>query len=63
MKIYIRSIAFFLTLGIPTSGITQEVNDDPLNEHWAPSEWGPDDKAGAVNRTPMWPGPSNCVPT
>ncbi len=51
MKIYIRSIAFLLTLGIPTSGITQEVNDDPLNENWAPSEWGPDDKAGAVNRT------------
>jgi len=51
MKIYIRGIAFLLTLGIPTSGITQEVNDDPLNENWAPSEWGPDDKAGAVNRT------------
>ncbi|MDX1528586.1 MAG: cyclase family protein [Gammaproteobacteria bacterium] len=27
------------------------VNDAPLNEGWAPSEWGPDDKAGAVNRT------------
>ncbi len=51
MKSYIRSIAFLLTLGIPTSGITQEVNDDPLTENWAPSEWGPDDKAGAVNRT------------
>jgi kynurenine formamidase len=51
MKSYIRSIAFLLTLGIPTSGITQEFNDDPLTENWAPSEWGPDDKAGAVNRT------------
>jgi kynurenine formamidase len=51
MKRYIRSIAFLLTLGIPTSAITQEVNDDPLTENWAPSEWGPDDKAGAVNRT------------
>ncbi len=27
------------------------INDAPLNEGWAPSEWGPDDKAGAVNRT------------
>ncbi len=26
-------------------------NDEPLTEKWAPSEWGPDDKAGAVNRT------------
>ncbi|VUX55768.1 conserved exported protein of unknown function [uncultured Woeseiaceae bacterium] len=51
MKSYIRSIAFLLTLGIPISGITQEFNDDPLTENWAPSEWGPDDKAGAVNRT------------
>lgn len=27
------------------------VNDAPLTESWAPAEWGPDDKAGAVNRT------------
>ncbi len=27
------------------------VNDEPLTENWAPSEWGPDDKAGSVNRT------------
>jgi hypothetical protein len=27
------------------------VNDEPLNDTWAPSQWGPDDKAGAVNRT------------
>jgi len=26
-------------------------NDKPFTEKWAPSEWGPDDKAGAVNRT------------
>lgn len=26
------------------------VNDEPLTEKWAPSEWGPDDKAGAANR-------------
>ena len=27
------------------------VNDAPLNDNWAPSEWGADDKAGSVNRT------------
>jgi kynurenine formamidase len=27
------------------------VNDEPLKENWAPGEWGPDDKAGSVNRT------------
>ncbi len=26
-------------------------NEQPLTEKWAPSEWGPDDKAGSVNRT------------
>jgi kynurenine formamidase len=29
----------------------QEVNDKPLEENWAPAEWGPDDKVGAPNRT------------
>lgn len=29
----------------------QSVNDEPLTENWAPTEWGPDDMAGAVNRT------------
>jgi kynurenine formamidase len=28
-----------------------QVDDKPLVEKWAPTEWGPDDKAGAVNRT------------
>lgn len=27
------------------------LNDAPLAEKWAPSEWGPDDKVGAPNRT------------
>lgn len=26
------------------------VNDEPLTDKWAPSEWGPDDKAGSANR-------------
>ena len=29
----------------------QAVNDQPLDENWAPSEWGADDRVGAVNRT------------
>ena len=27
------------------------VNDKPLTEKWAPTEWGANDKAGSVNRT------------
>jgi len=29
----------------------QAANDEPLTDGWAPSEWGPEDKVGAVNRT------------
>ena len=29
----------------------EEVNDAPLTEGWAPSEWGANDRIGAVNRT------------
>ena len=38
-----------LTFGLAATA--QEVNDAPLEENWAPSEWGPDDKVGAPNRT------------
>ncbi len=44
-------------LAIAVSGVfagqalAQDVNDAPLTESWAPSEWGPDDRAGSVNRT------------
>ena len=31
-------------------GSALAVNDEPLTDKWAPSEWGPDDKAGAANR-------------
>lgn len=47
----ISRIALLLALGVALRGTAQEVNDEPLNDNWAPSEWGPDDKAGAVNRT------------
>ncbi len=50
---YLRSSCVIATLfvGIGLSAYAQTVNDEPLNDKWAPSEWGPDDKAGAVNRT------------
>ena len=32
-------------------GTALAVNDEPLNDRWSPSEFGADDKAGAVNRT------------
>jgi kynurenine formamidase len=32
------------------AGLALAVNDEPLKDKWAPSEWGPDDKAGAANR-------------
>ena len=41
-----------LALGLGLGGaLAQEVNDAPLEENWAPSEWGADDKVGAPNRT------------
>ncbi len=43
--------AVALLMGTTLSGPAFAVNDAPLTEGWAPSEWGPDDKAGAVNRT------------
>jgi kynurenine formamidase len=41
--------ALCLTLGLGTAAWA--ANDEPLSEGWAPSEWGADDMAGAVNRT------------
>ena len=38
-----------LSLALPVSA--QDINDEPLNDNWAPSEWGADDMAGSVNRT------------
>ena len=33
------------------AGSAWSANDEPLTQNWAPSEWGKDDMAGAVNRT------------
>ena len=43
--------AVALLTGATLSGPAFAVNDEPLTDNWAPSEWGPDDKAGSVNRT------------
>ena len=43
------SLALAFCIALPAKA--QEVNDAPLTENWAPSEWGPDDKIGAANRT------------
>ncbi len=49
----ITAIAAALAMGLAANAGAQalNVNDAPLTEKWAPTEWGPDDKAGAVNRT------------
>ena len=48
----IAAIPFAAALALGVAGASaQEINDAPLTEKWAPSEWGPDDKMGAVNRT------------
>ena len=46
---FIFSMGAMLAL---TAGMaTAQVNDAPLTEGWAPSEWGADDLVGSVNRT------------
>lgn len=42
-----------LAMSVAMAGtvMAQTVNDAPLTENWAPSEFGADDMAGAVNRT------------
>src|SRR5713101_2625084 len=49
-----RILALALIAALCLTGATvasAQMSDKPLIEKWAPTEWGPDDKAGAVNRT------------
>ena len=49
-----RIVALALIAGLCLTGVTvanAQMSDKPLIEKWAPTEYGPDDKAGAVNRT------------
>jgi len=48
---FIAAAAFALSASLGAQAFALEINDDPVTQGWAPSEWGPDDKAGAVNRT------------
>ena len=46
----------FAIVAIATTALSglawaQGVNDEPLDQKWAPTEWGADDKVGAPNRT------------
>ncbi len=52
MKIkHIPIAALALLFGAAQWSPALAVNDEPLTDNWAPSDWGADDKAGAVNRT------------
>jgi kynurenine formamidase len=44
-------VACLSSLAVVSAQDKPPVSDKPLTENWAPTEWGPDDKAGAVNRT------------
>lgn len=46
----VRLLLCFVVIFNANSPIAGSVNDAPLLQHWSPSEWGSDDKVGAVNR-------------
>ena len=43
--------AAVLAMAMAGQALAQNDNDAPFKEGWAPTEWGADDRAGAVNRT------------
>ena len=51
MTSMLRVTAVVLATAIAAPAAAQKINDEPLTDKWAPSEWGPDDKVGAPNRT------------
>lgn len=40
-----------ICIGLTSSAYALDINNEPFTDNWAPTEWGADDKAGAVNRT------------
>lgn len=44
-------VAGGLFAALALGAAAQEFNDKPLEENWWPTEWGPEDKIGAPNRT------------
>lgn len=51
LRLHPAILAIAIALQIGSAGAQPKVNDEPLAAKWAPSEWGPDDKVGAPNRT------------
>ncbi|MEZ5660178.1 MAG: cyclase family protein [Burkholderiaceae bacterium] len=51
MRIAALTAAMAVALATPFGAQAADVNDEPLTQKWAPTEWGADDMAGAVNRT------------
>jgi len=51
MTTALAGVAGMLCLTLGLGAAAQEVNDKPIDESWWPTEWGPDDKVGAPNRT------------
>ncbi len=49
MNLFLRNIAL-LTLTVAVTGNAQEVNDEPLNDNWAPREWDSFDAAEKARR-------------
>jgi kynurenine formamidase len=47
-----KSAALFAgAMAICNAATAQNTNDEPIDQKWAPAEWGADDKIGAPNRT------------
>lgn len=50
-----RMIPLFVTGSLALTSVAlaadPKVNDEPMTQKWAPTEWGADDKVGAPNRT------------
>ncbi|MGH1358938.1 MAG: cyclase family protein [Burkholderiaceae bacterium] len=49
LRTVVATGSLLLSSGLMAAG--PAVNDEPLTEKWSPTEWGADDKIGAVNRT------------
>ena len=47
---FAAALVALFAAGSVSPALSQAVNDQPLTEKWAPSEWGADDKVGAANR-------------
>ena len=50
---HLRKIAalFAVTMATCNGAAAQNSNDEPIDQKWAPTEWGAEDKVGAPNRT------------